>query len=443
MNEMNEKNKKRQDIVENKKTQQESYQDLPQAIQDKLEWFQNQKLGIIFHWGLYAQAGVVESWQLSKEDDWARKHGAFRKDLKELRHDYWALNHEFNPVNFDPESWAKIAKYAGFRYMIFTTKHHDGFNMYDTKYSDYKITSKDSAFHNNPLADVLKYVNEAFRKEGIATGAYYSKADWHCPFYWEPGSDPRGRYASYDPAQKPELWQKFQKFVENQLVEICQNYGPIDILWLDAGWVNGGHHEFLPMKQIVRKIWQIKADTLIVDRTIGGKYENYVTPEQQIPTIPPQKVWESNLTLAKNWGYVPNDQYKCFSEILDNIVKIISLGGNVILGVGPKPDGTLPQQALKLMEKLGDWLKVFGEAVYNTRGCSEYVNKNIFMTKKNSDYYLFYNSDEAGHKISVNDLPVKSNAFLSIETGKPVSVYDNSINLPKTAFPYGVIKIKK
>ena len=144
---MNEKNEKRQDIVENKKAQQESYQDLPQAIRDKLEWFQNQKLGIIFHWGLYAQAGIVESWQLSKEDDWARKHGAFRKDLKELRHDYWALNHEFNPVNFDPESWAKAAKYAGFKYMIFTTKHHDGFNMYDTKYSDYKITGKDSAFH--------------------------------------------------------------------------------------------------------------------------------------------------------------------------------------------------------------------------------------------------------------------------------------------------------
>ena len=440
---MNEKNEKRQDIVENKKAQQESYQDLPQAIQDKLEWFQNQKLGIIFHWGLYAQAGIVESWQLSKEDDWSRKHGAFRKDLKELRHDYWALSHEFNPVNFDPESWAKAAKYAGFRYMIFTTKHHDGFNMYDTKYSDYKITSKDSAFHNNPLADILKYVNEAFRKEGIATGAYYSKADWHCPFYWEPGSDPRGRYASYDPAQKPELWQKFQKFVENQLVEICQNYGPIDILWLDAGWVNGGHHEFLPMEQIAKKIWQIKADTLIVDRTIGGKYENYVTPEQQIPTIPPQKVWESNLTLAKNWGYVPNDQYKSFREILDNIVKIISLGGNVILGVGPKPDGTLPQQALKLMKKLGDWLKVFEEAVYNTRGCPEYVNKNIFMTKKNADYYLFYNSEEVNHKISVNDLPVKSNTVLSLETGKSVLVNNSIINLPKTAFPYGVIKIKK
>ncbi len=439
---MNEKNEKRQDIVENKKAQQESYQDLPQAIQDKLEWFQNQKLGIIFHWGLYAQAGIVESWQLSKEDDWARKHGAFRKDLKELRHDYWALNHEFNPVNFNPESWAKAAKYAGFRYMIFTTKHHDGFNMYDTKYSDYKITGKDSAFHNNPSADILKYVNEAFRKEGIAIGAYYSKADWHCPFYWEPGSDPRGRYASYDPVKKPELWQKFQKFVENQLVEICQNYGPIDILWLDAGWVNGGHHEFLPMKQIARKIWQIKADTLIVDRTIGGNYENYVTPEQQIPTIPPQKVWESNLTLAKNWGYVPNDQYKSFREILDNIVKIISLGGNVILGVGPKPDGTLPQQALKLMKKLGDWLKVFGEAVYNTRGCPEYVNKNIFMTKKNSDYYLFYNSDEAGYKISVNDLPVKSNTVLSLETGKSVLVNNSTINLPKTAFPYGVIEIK-
>ncbi|MBA1393958.1 alpha-L-fucosidase, partial [Lactobacillus sp. XV13L] len=257
--------------------------EMPGPIRNKLEWFQDQKLGIIFHWGLYSQAGIVESWQLSKEDEWARKHGAWRKDLKTLRHDYWNLNQQFNPVKFNPAEWARAAKAAGFKYMLFTTKHHDGFNMYDTKYSDYKITGAGSAFRSNPHADILRYVNEAFRKENIAVGAYYSKADWHCPFYWEPGSDPKGRYASYDPKKKPLLWHKFQNFVEQQLLEICQNYGPIDILWLDAGWVNSEHHEFLPMAEIAQKIWSVKADTLIVDRTIGGKYENYVTPEQKIP----------------------------------------------------------------------------------------------------------------------------------------------------------------
>lgn len=435
-------NKKRQDIIENKATQQEAYQDLPTEIIDKLEWFQDQKLGIIFHWGLYSQAGIVESWQLSKEDDWARKHGAWRSDLTTLRHDYWNLNREFNPVKFNPNDWAKAAKDAGFKYMLFTTKHHDGFNMYDTSYSDYKITAADSAFHTNPQADLLKYVNNAFRKEGIATGAYYSKADWHSPFYWEPNSDPQGRYASYDPEEKPELWHQFQQFVENQLLEICQNYGPIDILWLDAGWVNSMHHEQLPMDEIAQKIWQIKPDTLIVDRTIGGKYENYVTPEQKIPAVPPKKVWESNLTLAKNWGYVPNDQYKSFDEILSSIVKIISLGGNVILGVGPKPDGTLPEPALALMKQLGEWLKVFGEAVYSTRGCPDYAKNQLYLTKKDGNHYLFYEQQQGGEQKSLANLAFSYKSVENLETNENIQPAGSKISLPETAFPFGVLKFK-
>ena len=435
-------NKKRQDIIENKATQQEAYQDLPTEIIDKLEWFQDQKLGIIFHWGLYSQAGIVESWQLSKEDDWARKHGAWRSDLTTLRHDYWNLNREFNPVKFNPSDWAKAAKDAGFKYMLFTTKHHDGFNMYDTSYSDYKITAADSVFHTNPQADLLKYVNNAFRKEGIATGAYYSKADWHSPFYWEPNSDPQGRYASYDPEEKPELWHQFQQFVENQLLEICQNYGPIDILWLDAGWVNSMHHEQLPMDEIAQKIWQIKPDTLIVDRTIGGKYENYVTPEQKIPAVPPKKVWESNLTLAKNWGYVPNDQYKSFVEILSSIVKIISLGGNVILGVGPKPDGTLPEPALALMKQLGEWLKVFGEAVYSTRGCPEYAKNQLYLTKKDGNHYLFYEQQQGGEQKSLANLAFSYKSVENLETNENIQPAGSKISLPETAFPFGVLKFK-
>lgn len=434
-------NKQRQDIVENVKTQDEEYRSLPLAIQKKLTWFQDQKLGIIFHWGLYAQAGIVESWQLSKEDDWARKHGAWRSDLKTLRRDYWNLDREFNPVNFDPDNWAQAAKDAGFRYMLFTTKHHDGFNMYDTQFSDYKITGDNAAFHHNSKADILKYVNQSFRKAGIATGAYYSKADWHSPAYWVPGSDPKGRYASYDPKQNPQLWHKFQSYVENQLLEICQNYGPIDILWLDAGWVNSEHNEYLPMDEIAKQIWKIKPDTLIVDRTIGGKYENYVTPEQKIPEVPPKKVWESNITLAKNWGYVPNDQYKSFAEILASLIKIIALGGNVILGVGPKPDGTLPKQAVKIMQELGKWLRTFEDAVYGTRGCPDYVKNDLYLTKKNDNYYLFYSNKDSGNKISLNDLPSVSSDVINMEDDSRVAITDHSVTLPTTAFPYGVLEL--
>ena len=141
----------------------------------------------------------------------------------------------------------------------------------------------------------------------------------------------------------------------------------MDILWLDGGWVNAGHNEYLDMDQIAQKVRKDQPDLLIVDRTIGGKYENYVTPERKIPELAPLKAWESNIPLAKNWGYVPNDQYKPFEEILESVVKIVCMGGNVILGVGPKPDGTLPEPALDIMGQLGEWLSQYGQAIYSTR----------------------------------------------------------------------------
>ncbi|UQS82802.1 alpha-L-fucosidase [Bombilactobacillus folatiphilus] len=429
----------RQDIVKNQAAVAENYQNLSSILRDKLAWFQDQKLGVLIHWGLYSQAGIIESWQLSKEDTWARKNGAWRADLQTLRHDYWNLNHDFNPVFFDPQDWAQQLKAAGFKYTLFTTKHHDGFNMYDTKFSDYKITADDSAFAKNPYADVFKHLNQAFRQVGLATGAYYSKADWHSEDYWLPGSNPRGRYASYDPQTDPKHWQRFNNYVQNQLVEICQDYGSIDILWLDGGWVNSQNHEQLDMDQIVTQIRTIKPDTLIVDRTIGGQYENYVTPEQQIPDIAPKKVWESNLTLAQNWGYVPHDKYKSFAEILDSIVKIITLGGNVVLGIGPKPDGTFPVEAQKIMQQLGAWLQVFGEAVYETRAGAV---APLLCTKKNHTLYLFFKQQSVGQKLNLSRLLTHSSQVLVLETKQFITVQQGQIILPVTKFPYGVLKIE-
>ena len=431
----------RDDIVENKHSEEEAYGELTPIIKEKIEWFKNQKLGVIFHWGLYAEAGIVESWQLSKEDDWSRKKGAWREDLADLRHDYWSLAESFNPVKFDPKSWAALSKKAGFKYMLFTSKHHDGYAMYDTKYSDYKITSQQSKFHTNPTADILAWVNEAFREEGLSVGTYYSKADWHCPYYWEPQSDPIGRYASYDPLEKPEKWQQFNQFVDHQLTELVTDYGPIDILWLDGGWVNRDNHEFLDMPTIVEHIRNVQPDVLIVDRTIGGPYEDYVTPERKVPEVPPRKAWETNIPLAKNWGYVPNDVYKSFEEIIDTLVEVVALGGNLILGVGPKPDGTLPEEAISLLTQLGEWLDLFGEGIFHTRPIENWKIENCYLTAKGNDMYLFYKNTYASQRITLKERPQKVQAAISVNTGNEVAIENECIILPDTKERYGCIKL--
>lgn len=430
----------RNDIEENKATEIEAYGELTPVIKEKIEWFKDQKLGIIFHWGLYSEAGIVESWQLSKEDAWARKKGAWREDLETLRNDYWQLSEVFNPEKFAPKVWADLAKKSGFNYMLFTSKHHDGFNMYDTNFSNYKITSKHSKFHKNPQADILKYVNQAFRESGLSVGTYYSKADWHSPYYWEPNSDPIGRYASYDPIDKPDVWQKFNQFVENQLLEVVSNYGPIDILWLDGGWVNRDNHEFLKMDQIVSKLRNIKPDLLVVDRTIGGEFENYVTPERKIPDQPPLKAWETNIPIAKNWGYVPNDVYKSFEEILETFIKVVSLGGNLILGVGPKPDGTLPEEAVSVIEKLGKWLESYGDAIYGSRPVTDVKLAGYYLTKKDNRMFIFYESKNAAEAISISQL---SEIFSVSLIGSPerVQISDGTIILPQIEEPFGCIEI--
>ncbi|MBL1227467.1 alpha-L-fucosidase [Enterococcus sp. BWR-S5] len=419
----------RQDIEENSQTQQEAYGELPLEVKRQLEQFQDDKLGVIFHWGLYAVAGIVESWQLSEEDDWARKK-PWRNDLNQLRRDYWQLEESFNPQKFCPEDWAVLCKQAGFNYMIFTTKHHDGFNMYDTQASEYKVSGEHCPFHTNQHKDIFKTVVDAFRKEGLSIGAYYSKADWSSPLYWEPESRPVGRYASYDPLEKPRKWQKYQQFVFSQLKEICSSYGDIDILWLDAGWVNSANNEYLAMDEIIPQLREKQPQLIVVDRTIGGAYENYVTPERKVPDTLPEKVWESNIPLAKNWGYVPNDEYKSFEEILSLLIKIVSKGGNLLLGVGPKLDGTLPKEAVSLLAQLGDWLQIYGQGIYGTRKNSVSQIDHWYFTKKGQTIYAFHfnKETEAVPELCLDELAVdasvvtvsglKSNDRYLIQNGK-------------------------
>lgn len=361
------------------------------AVLEKLEWFQDQKLALMIHWGIYCQLGIVASWALSDKDaDWSRHQVNWTDDREKFKEQYYALNKSFNPIRFQPEKWAQTAKDCGFKYLILTTKHHDGFCLWDTKYSDYKVTAPDCPYHVSEHADLVKSMFDAFREKGLGIGAYFSKADWHTPYYRTPelpDPNPSDRGPMYSPAAEPERWENFVQYTKNQVLELCEGYGPIDILWFDAGWVCASNGQDIRLGEIVDEARKIQPGILSVDRTVGGPYENYVTPEMCVPEEPLGVPWESCLTLGADFTYEYADRYKSPRELVNTLVGIVAKGGNLALNVSPQPDGRIPVDAMDSLRGLGEWLKVYGEAIYGTRVCAPYQSGNISFTRKGDAVY--------------------------------------------------------
>ena len=358
----------------------------------KLDQWQDLKFGIMFHWGVYSVSGISESWALCSEDKFTARRkkilpGATYGDFKKW---YWGLADSFNPTKFNPTEWAAIMKDAGFKYLIFTTKHHDGFCMFDSKYTDYSIAKgpyKDSKYSN-----VAYHVFDAFRQQNFMIGAYFSKPDWHCEYYWDPALSTPTRNPNYDIKKSPEVWAKYQQYTANQINELMSDYGKIDILWLDGGWVRKDKGQDIKLDEIMDNARKKQPGLIAVDRTVPGRNENYQTPELRIPKTQLNHPWESNITLTNTWGWNPNPKYKSVNWVINSLTEVVAKGGCLVLNVGPTGEGIIEEEVIIRLKKVGEWLRKNGAAIYSTRITPNYNCGNVWFTanKDGKTLYAIY-----------------------------------------------------
>ena len=378
-------------------------------VQQKLKEWGDQKFGLMITWGPYCQWGVVESWSLCPEDEgWCERKGPYSKNWYEYKKAYENLQTSFNPVKFNPEKWAAAAKDAGMKYVLAMAKHHDGFCMFDTKTTDYKITDAKTPFSKNPRSNVTKEILNAFRSEGLMPGIYFSKPDWHTPDYWWSYFPPKDRNPTYDTKKYPEIWKRFKDFTYTQFEELMSDYGKVDILWLDGGWVRPfssidssvswqktiPYDQDIDMPKIAAMARNKQPGMLIVDRTVAGEYENYLTPEAMIPSETNPVPWESCMPMSTSWSYVPNARNKPANTLIHMLCNAVSRGGNFLLNVAPGPDGDWDDSAYYRLKEIGRWMKVNSEAIYGTTFIKPYKEGKFVFTKKNDAVYAIYLADE-------------------------------------------------
>ncbi len=379
-------------------------------VQAKLDRWQDNKFGLLMHWGTYSQWGIVESWSICPEDEgWTQRRGPYGANYNDYVQAYQHLQTTFNPTKFDPDKWAAAAKAAGMKYVVFTTKHHDGFCMFDTKQTDYKITSTTCPYSSNPRSNVAKEIFNAFRADDFMIGAYFSKPDWHSQDYWWSYFPPKDRNVDYDPAKYPARWDAFKKYTYNQIEELMTGYGKMDLLWLDGGWVrplstvDAGvdwqrgirYDQDVDMSGIAAMARRHQPGLIVVDRSVPGEFENYRTPEQTVPALPMDDPWESCITMGNSWSYVPHDHYKSATELVQLLIRVVSRGGNLLLNIGPSPEGDWDDTAYARLKDIGAWMSINGEGIYGSRPIRPYVSGNVYLTqsKDSSQVYAYYESE--------------------------------------------------
>ena len=384
------------------------------SVLKKLQEWQDRKLGLLLTWGTYSQWGIVESWSLvTTEYPWnKRPPGYDTLDDRAYVKAYENLITTFNPVKFNPRQWASAFREGGVKYVFSMAKHHDGFCMWNTPTTEYKITSIRCPFHTNKQSDVIREMSNAFRQEGLSTGIYFSKSDWNNPNYWTPDLQPgSGQGPNYKPGERPGQWKQFKEFTWKQIGELMTDYGPQDVLWLDGGSVRPPDND-IDMNGMVAMARLHQPGLIVVDRTVSGVNENYITPEGEIPDHYLPYPWETCMTMGTAWPYKPNDQFKSSGTLIRNLCRIVARNGNYLIGIGPDGNGVFDPIVFDRLNEMGAWLKINGEAIYNTRPIVPYEKGDcIFTVKRDSTVYaiVLAKDDSAGMPVKFV-IPAELNA---------------------------------
>jgi alpha-L-fucosidase len=346
---------------------QESQNDLPETNQTSLKQWQDLRFGMFIHWGPVSLRGTEIGWS---------------RGVQVPVEDYDALYKEFNPALFDAHDWVKTAKDAGMKYIVMVTKHHDGFCLWPSEYTDYDIAS-------TPYRkDILRQLADECQKQGILFGTYYSVLDWHHPDYTtRHGNDPR-------PVEDSDM-NKYTVYMYNQLAELVNNYHT-KILWFDGEWEKSWtHEEGIKLYKYCRKL----DDGLLINNRVdkgrkgmqgmskSGFAGDFGTPEQEIGGFTSMP-WESCITICKQWAWKPNDKMKTLKELIHTLARSAGGNGNLLLNVGPMPDGRIEQRQINRLKEMGDWLKIYGESIYNTNGGPYVPTEKMASTHRGSTVYI-------------------------------------------------------
>lgn len=462
--------------VEIERSMREYYPVSDPLVLKKLEEWQNLKFGLLMHWAPSSQWGIVESWSLCSEDeDWCKRD---IEDYTEYKKRYEGLKKTFNPDKFNPAKWAEAAKEAGMKYVVFTTKHHDGFCMYDSKFTKYKATDEECPFHESPKANIAKEVFDEFRSKDFMIGAYFSKPDWHSEYFWWPKFATPDRNANYDITKHPDRWQKFVEFTHDQIDELMTDYGKIDILWFDGCWVrrytdkdieeerkiSSSHihriqNQDINMPLIAENARKKQPGIIVVDRAVPGPEQNYLTPENQVPSQTLPYPWETCMPITPSWSYEPGLEYKPARQLIHLLIDIVAKGGNFLLNVAPTADGDYEAVAYERLKEISAWMKINSQAIYNSRPVLPYKEGKICFTQLPDDTtYAIYLAEEnesiLPEKITLSKFAIPENSKIILlgteteltinknETGNDIVIPESVRNNPPCNYAW-VFRISK
>ncbi|HAT94022.1 MAG TPA: hypothetical protein DCS36_16910, partial [Sphingobacterium sp.] len=408
-----------------------------QETQDKrMEWFKEARFGLFIHWGLYSAAGgSFEGKQYPQHyAEWIQTWGKIpSKQYAEV------LKPKFTLGSFDPKSWARLAKKTGMKYMVLTSRHHEGFSLFNSQ-QPYALKNDVTGTANlSPKGrDLYREIMDAFRQEGMKVGAYYSLLDWQHPDSYE-AFQLNPNVNKHQPDHE-----RYKAYLYGQIKELAQNYGRLDVLWPDF---SSKQHEgeAWGTKHILTDLIKWQPNIIINNRFWNGlenKNGDIGTPEKYIPpTGLPGMYWEVSHTMNESYGYSAHDQnWKSFPKIMQLFVETVSKGGNFLLNVGPDGDGAIPEPAVRIMEQIGEWMKVNGESIYGTTASPFQALDWGYCTQKNGKLYLHVFDRPADGKIN---LPIKNKVTAVYALASPKMNLKSTLENGRPAIPVDIFDNKK